>query len=165
VSISQITPLSTYGIGTTYPPTASKLYQSTKTSAISAPKAYDVELSDSAQVRSLKLQGFSALLIATKMGLDINTVNLYLGSTESAANVTTTPTYIPPKEVYSEPKTIAESRYQLAQDLSQLTIARFTWSNIMFKQLTGNTKATTPETGLTLFTLKPAYDEFSLFKT
>ena len=164
MSISQISSLSSYGAGATYQFPRVALYQSAKTSLPSAPKAYTVELSHAAQVRSLKLQGFSATLIAMKTGLDLKTVNTYLGIIESAANVTTTPTYVPPKAAYSEPETITERRKQLRQDLDQLTMAKSTWSNMVSKQSSAGASAANQGAGTTLLTVKPAYDEFSLFR-
>lgn len=164
MSISQISSLCSYGAGATYQFPRVALYQSAKTSLPSAPKAYTVELSHAAQVRSLKLQGFSATLIAMKTGLDLQTVNTYLGIIESTANVTTPTMYVPPKAAYSEPVTITERRKQLRQDLDQLVMAKSTWSDMVSRQSTSGTSAANQGAGTTLLTLKPAYDEFSLFR-
>jgi hypothetical protein len=164
VSVSNITPVSSYGSGTTYLTPLSTSYQSTKISQNSTPKAYTVELSHATQVRSLRLQGFSSSMIALKTGLDINTVNTYLDITGSAANVTPPPTYVPPKAAYSEPQTISESRTQLRQDLDKLTMVTSTWSSLMPKQSTSVSSLTHKEAPVTLLTLKPAFDEFSLLR-
>jgi hypothetical protein len=136
VPVSQILPVSTNAISPTYLTTpAKKSYQAVKTTQVPVPKAYSVELSHSAQARSLRLQGFSVLMISIKLGLDVGTVNQYLGISGAAIATTTPPTYVQPKAAYSEPKAVSEGRSQLAQDINQLTVAGFTWSNTMDKLL------------------------------
>jgi hypothetical protein len=133
VVVSQVAPYSSFVVSAPILTPAKAAVQTAKTTALSAPKAYSVELSDSAQVRSLKLQGFSVSMIAIKLGLDKTTINQYLGITESA--VTTKSTYVPPKQTYTEPKALSEGRTLLFQDVNQLTMAQFTWSSMQSKLL------------------------------
>ena len=132
--VSQVTPYNSYVVSTPVLTPAKTAVQAAKATTLSAPKAYSVELSDSAQVRSLKLQGLSLAMISIKMGLDIATINQYLGITESAAN-TSISTYVEPKRAYTEPKALSEGRTLLFQDVNQLTMAQFTWSNTMNRLL------------------------------
>jgi predicted transcriptional regulator len=82
VSIPQISPYGTNGVSaTTYVTPAKKTYQAAKATQIPAQKAYTVHLSGEALARSLQLQGYSITMIAFKMGVDIKTVDLYLGIT------------------------------------------------------------------------------------
>lgn len=82
MSVPQITPYGTNGVSAaTYVSTAGKTYQAAKTTQPSTPKAYSVQLSGEALARSLQLQGYSVTMIAFKMGVDVKTVDLYLGIT------------------------------------------------------------------------------------
>jgi hypothetical protein len=77
-------------------------------------------------------------MISIKLGVDVNTVNRYLGVNGSTAITKTT--YVQPKATYSEPKAITEGRSYFTQDINQLGVAEFTWSGIKNKLLaTDNT--------------------------
>lgn len=128
--VSQVTPY--YGITGIYTYNATSavnLPQSFNTSTLNVPKAYSVDLSGSALVQSLKLQGLSPSAISIKTGLSLNTVDQYLNI--SAAPSTAKSTYVPPKKAYSEPKVLMQDREQLAQDLNRLTTEQFAWSNLV----------------------------------
>lgn len=131
MEIPQIAPYSSYGGNRNYPASVKRLYQATKKKEIPAPKAYTVELSHAAQARSLKAQGFSAYLIALKLGLDVGTVNQYLGITETAETGIFKSTYVQPRAAYRESAVVTRARSQIATDLSQLPFARFTWSKTL----------------------------------
>lgn len=131
MEIPQVAPYSSYGESRTYLTATKSQYQTSKKAAISAPKAYTVELSHAAQALSMKLQGFSAFLIAIKLGLDMGTVNQYLGITETAAAGTFKSTYVQPKTAYIEPAAITRARSQIATELSQFPFTRFTWSKTL----------------------------------
>ena len=85
------------------------------------------------------------------MGLDLKTINQYLGVTTTSTNIfpltyanpkTTTAevkstyvepksTYVEPKASYSEPAALAESRANLTKDLSGIQTAQYSWSNLL----------------------------------
>lgn len=94
-----------------------------------------VELSSSARARSLRLQGYSVQMISVKLGLDITTVNLYLGSSSTEATRSTyaepKTTYTQPKAAYSEPSSQTQAREQLNSDLSQLSFDRYRWTTML----------------------------------
>lgn len=144
MEVSQVAPYSPFVVSAPILPPVKAAVRSAGTTELSATKAYNVELSDSAQVRSLKLRGFSVSMISIKMGIDVATINQYLGITEPAAD-TTALTYVQPKQGYTEPKAVAEGRTLLFQDVNQLTMAQFTWSNTMNSLLSA---AKTAEQGM-----------------
>lgn len=111
MSISQITSYSASGVSATHVTPVKSIYQTKKTTARSTPTAYSVELSHLAQAKSLKLSGYPVFLISLKLGLDVNTVNEYLGITDTA------------KSMYVSPKPAYRNQDQLTQDLYQLTFA------------------------------------------
>jgi len=80
--------------------------------------------------RSLKLQGYTVRMISIKMGLDLTTVNQYLGIVETTDKTTTKSKYVQPEAAYTEPKVITQGRNQLAQDLNQLATTQFRWSTL-----------------------------------
>lgn len=132
--VSQIAPYGTGSVGVTYLTPVKRTSQTVTTTVLAAPrpvetKPYKVELSGSAEARSLKLLGYTPQMISIKMGLDINTVNQYLGVVET----TVKSTYVAPKAAYQEPKAITQGREQLAIDLNQLTLAQYTWSTMVGK--------------------------------
>jgi DNA-binding NarL/FixJ family response regulator len=108
-----------------------------------AQKADTVALSGQARARSLKQQGFSSTMIATKMGLNLKTVQKYLGSSEptltypKSSRVTsadqfqrseetaTAKTFVEANKLYSEPKLTgaAEARTLKQQGFSLAMIA------------------------------------------
>lgn len=85
-----------------------------------------IELSHSAQAKSLKLSGYSIYLISLKLGLDVNTVKEYLGITDPVK-----PKYVTPKPEYTEPAKLTQTRRQLTQDLYQLNFAPSEWSPLI----------------------------------
>jgi hypothetical protein len=136
VEVSQVAPFSSFVVSAPILAPAEKPAQPAITAKLSAPsapaapKAYTVELSDSAQARSLKLLGLSVSMISIKLGLDVATIKEYLGITD-----TTTSTYVAPKRAYTEPKALSQGRTFLFQDANQLTLAEFTWSSTLKKLL------------------------------
>lgn len=130
--VSQVTPYGTAGVGTTVSLTPVRSSnQTARTTTLAAPKAaaaasraFDVELSGTAQARSLRLQGYSARMISIKLGLDINTVNQYLGVSEPSKKFT----YVEPKATYQEPKALTQGREELGADVSRLNLIRSTWA-------------------------------------
>ena len=73
---------STYRVNTSFSSLPRTNSQAVKTT--DETKAYNVDLSDTAQARSLKLQGFSASMIAGKLDVDLSTVLRYLGTASLA---------------------------------------------------------------------------------
>lgn len=137
MEVSQVAPYSSFVVSTPVLTKAKTSVQPARTTELSASKAYNIELSDSAQARSMKLQGLSVTMISIKLGLDADTVKEFLGVTN-----TTTSTYVEPKRAYTEPNALAKDRTLLFQGANQLTMAEFTWSNTMNKLLLGvNTAA------------------------
>jgi len=130
VLISQVTPYNSYAVGESSPNRVAKSKQSSKTDELSAKKSYSVELSGAAMARSLKLQGYTVRMISIKMGLDLTTVNQYLGIVETTDKTTTKSKYVQPEAAYTEPKVITQGRNQLAQDLNQLATTQFRWSTL-----------------------------------
>ncbi|HBA73571.1 MAG: hypothetical protein A2X82_15630 [Geobacteraceae bacterium GWC2_55_20] len=128
--ISQVTPYNSYAVGESSPNRVAKSKQSSKTDELSAKKSYSVELSGAAMARSLKLQGYTVRMISIKMGLDLTTVNQYLGIVETTDKTTTKSKYVQPEAAYTEPKVITQGRNQLAQDLNQLATTQFRWSTL-----------------------------------
>ncbi|MDO9309484.1 MAG: hypothetical protein Q7V04_10505 [Deltaproteobacteria bacterium] len=128
--ISQVTPYNSYAVGESSPNRVAKSKQSSKTDELSAKKSYSVELSGAALARSLKLQGYTVRMISIKMGLDLTTVNQYLGIVETADKTAAKSKYVQPEAAYTEPKVITQGRNQLAQDLSQLATTQFRWSTL-----------------------------------
>jgi len=120
-------------MGTSAPNRTEKSTQSRKAGSLSASKPYSIELSGAALARSLKLQGYTVRMILIKMGLDLTTVNQYLGIVETTDKTTTKSKYIQPDATYTEPKVITQGRNQLAQDLNQLSLTQFKWTNLANK--------------------------------
>lgn len=139
--ISQVTPYNSYGVGESSPNRIAKSNQSSKTAELSAKKSYSIELSGAALARSLKLQGYTVRMISIKMGLDLTTVNQYLGIVETTDNTTTKSKYVQPDATYTEPKVITQGRNQLAQDLNQLSLVQFKWTNLSNRLTTDITGA------------------------
>jgi len=140
VAISPVNPDNTYGVRAAELTPAKKSDQAAQTKDISVPKTDSVELSHSAQIRSLRLQGLSTEMIAIKLGLDLRTVRQYLGIVEADENTATKSTYVKPKTTYvepkatyTEPKATTQSREQLTQDIIQLNKAAFAWPRILDK--------------------------------
>lgn len=84
----------------------------------------------------MKLEGFSVQMISIKLGLDIKTVDQYLGISAATTGAAIKSTYVEPKTTYSEPKptysepaSLTQARKQLAQDLSQLSFEQFRWAS------------------------------------
>ncbi len=123
--VSQVTPYGSSGVTTTYQASATKVYQPAKTTALTAPKSDTVELSDSAQARLLKTQGYSVSMIALKLGVDVSTINQYLGIIAAKS------TYVAPKATYTEPEALTQAREQLTQDLNQFTLAQYSWLKLI----------------------------------
>jgi len=120
------------GVTAPYPTPAPRPYQAAKAAEIATPKAYTVELSGAALAKSLKLEGYTPLMISIKMGLDMKTVDQYLGITASTVHAT----YVQPKATYTEPKALSQARDQLVQDLNQLPLAQSRWANLVKSQTT-----------------------------
>jgi hypothetical protein len=140
VAISPVTSDNTYRVSATELTPAKKSDQAAKTKDVSVPNTDSVELSHSAQIRSLRLQGLSTEMIAIKLGLDLSAVKQYLGIVEPDKNTATRSTYVKPRSTYVEPKaTYSESnattqiRDQLTQDINQLNKATFAWPRILDK--------------------------------
>ena|ERR1035437_3545919 len=95
--ISEVTSYSTNGVTAANLTPVNRTYQAPQTSKLSAPKLYSVKLSGEALAKSMMLQGYSAVMISIKMGLDIKTVDQYLGIAVPTTNTTTKSTYTQPK--------------------------------------------------------------------
>ena len=140
MAISPVAPDNTYGVSATELTPVKKSEQVSKTKDISVPKTDSVELSHSAQARSLRQQGLSTEMIAIKLGLDLSTVKQYLGIVEPEENTATKSTYdkpkttyVEPKATYTESKATTQSRDQFIQDINQLNRATFAWPKILDK--------------------------------
>ena len=101
----------TSGINATSLTPVIKSAQTIKMPLISAPKVFQIILSSEAKVKSMKLQGYTASVIAMKLGLDMKTVNQYLGIAIAATPTTYKSTYVPSKlkSTYVPPKLISTS--------------------------------------------------------
>lgn len=140
MAISPVTSDNTYRARSTELTPAKKSDQGAKTQDVSVLKTDSVELSHSAQIRSLRLQGLSTEMIAIKLGLDLSTVKRYLGIVEPDNTTATKSTYVEnkstyaaPKAIYTEPKATTQSRDQLAQDINQVNKATIAWPRILDK--------------------------------
>lgn len=135
VLVSQVTPYGTAGVGATTLLTSVKSSNQAARTTLAAPKtaaaskAFDVELSGTAQARSLRLQGYSARMISVKLGLDMTTVNQYLGVTEPSIQST----YVEPKATYQEPRALTQGREELGADVTRLNLIRYTWATMADK--------------------------------
>ena len=145
MAVSAITPFSTSGIGAAYLSPAKSLYQPATTTRISTSKPYQVTLTGEALAKSLESQGFPVSFISAKLGLDVKTVDQYLGitfiandalfkTTYSPPKPTYTPpqsTYVAPKASYSEPQTLTQNRASLSSDLNQLSYVQYSASQLI----------------------------------
>jgi hypothetical protein len=145
MAASAISPLSSSGGNATYLSPAKSLYQPDKSTQVIAPKPYKVTLTSAALAKSLESQGFPVSLISAKLGLDINTINQYLGITSTASTALFKTTYTPPKPTYSpppavytapkasysEPQVLSQVRASLASDLTQLPSVPFAASQLI----------------------------------
>ena len=104
MTVGAITPYGTSGVNTTNYTPIKKLYQPPKTVQNTAPKAYEVTLTTEAKVKALELQGYSPFMISAKLGLDMKTIDQYLGLAVTANNSTVKTMYTPPKSTYTAPK-------------------------------------------------------------
>jgi hypothetical protein len=152
VAVSAITPFSTSGISAANVSSAKSLYQPATTTQISTSKPYQVTLTGEALAKSLESQGFPVSFISAKLGLDLKTVDQYLGITFIANDAlfkttysppkpaytppkpTYTPpqsTYVAPKASYTEPQALTQNRASLASDLNQLSYVQYSASQLI----------------------------------
>jgi len=103
-------PLASAATGTTAP-VAQPQSASQQSTTVAAPKHDSVKLTGAALAKSLKLGGMTPKQIAQKMGLDLKTVDSYLGVNATTTTVAVTPvakTAVPAASAASQTPSAAE---------------------------------------------------------
>ena len=106
MAVAGISPYGTSGVNATYFDPPKRLYQPPKASQPSTSKPYQVTLSSEARAKAMQLQGLPVSLIVLKLGLDVKTVDQYLGITVTSTSTSTISrsTYTPPKLINTAAK-------------------------------------------------------------